>query len=227
MAVPVGYSITNSGGMAFVYNNLQAAENNVNSSNTNTVGVLPQIQGFEPQSAQFMTARQPGGIAYRQPGNVNFPGGNAAVAVNGVSSILIGGDFGIAAARMGYTKGGGFLITSNSNGTQAITFDTTNTQVNTNSFWGDTTFATINLMILQNLSGVDGISSGNSSWYVNGSATNGAVLNLNTNGTYVVKPNGGTVVVADINGLNSAAANCKVLCTPVNGGVLAVSIYGS
>lgn len=227
MAAPAGYSITNSGGMAFVYNNLQAAENNVNSSNTNSVGVLPQIQGFEPQAATFMTARQPGGVAYRQPGNVNFPGGNANVAVNGVSAMLIGGDFGVAAARMGYIKGGAFLLASNSNGTAAVTFDTTNTQVNTNSFWGDTTFATINLMVIQNLSGVDGISNGNGSWYVNGSATNGAVLNLNTNGTYVVNPYGGTVVISSTNGINSAAANCKVLCTPVNGGVLGVAIYGS
>jgi len=199
----------------------------VNSANANAVGVTPLVQGFEPQSALFMTARQPGGIAFRAPNNVTFPQGNAIVPVGNAAIAIIGGDFGSAAARMGYTKGAGLIINAGVNGTTAITFDTTNTQANTNGFWGDTTFATINLMVLQNLSSVDGITNGNASWYVNGSATNGATLNLNTNGSYVVKPNGGTVIIADINGFNSAAANCKVLCTPVNGGVLGVAIYGS
>ena len=227
MAVPVGYSTTNSGAMAFLYNNLQAPLQNVNSANANAVGVTPLIQGFEPQGANFQSARQPGGIAYRGPTNVNFPGGNAAVAVNGATVVAIGGDLGIAAARMGYTKGGGLLIASNSNGTTAKTFDTTNTQVNTNGFWGDTTFATINVMIFHNLSGIDGVSSGNGAWYVNGGATNGLGLDTNANSTLVVQPNGGVFMITDPNGINSAAANCKVLCTPVNGGVLGVALYGS
>ncbi len=227
MSVPAGYATTNSGGMAFVYNNLQAAVENVNSANANAVSVLPQIIGLEPQAANFMTARQQGGVAWRQPNNVNFPGGNANVAVNGSCTVLVGGDFGIAGSRMGYTKGGGFLIASNSNGTQAITADLTNTQANTNGFWGDTTFALANLVVIQNLSGIDGISNGNGAWFVNGSATNGQALNLNANGTYIVSPYGGTVVVASTNGLTVNAANCKLLCTPVNGGVLAVAVYGS
>ena len=140
---------------------------------------------------------------------------------------MIGGEFGAAAARMGYTKGGGFLIASNSNGTSAITCDLTNTQANTNGFWGDTSFTNANLVVFHNLSGIDGVSNGNGAWYVNGSATNGAVLNLNTNGTYVVKPYGGMAIIADTNGVAIAAATCKVLCTPVNGGVLAVEVYGS
>ena len=220
MAVPAGYSITNSGAMAFVYNNLQAGVWDVNSSNANAVSVLPNIQGMEPQAAMFMTARQPGGQSWRQPNNSVFPN-----ATNPIS--IVGGDFGISVARMGFTKGGGFLIASNSNGTAAVTCDLTNTQANTNGFWGDTTFTTIYCLVMQNLSGMDGISNGNGSWYVNGSATNGAVLNLNTNGTYVVNPYGGTVIVTSTNGIAIAAATAKVLCTPVNGGVLAITAYGS
>jgi len=223
VAAPTGISATNSGGVCFLYNNLQAQEFGTNSSNTNSVGLLPIIMGLDPQSALQMSARHPGGVSFRAPNNSAFV---SPTNTNATAS-LIGGDFGVAIARLGYTKGGALLIASNSNGTSAVTFDTTNTQANTNSYWGDTTFTTVNVMVFQNLSGLDGISSGNGSWYVNGSATNGAVLNLNTNGTYVVKPNGGTVVIADVNGFNSAAATCKVLCTPVNGGVLAVSIYGS
>lgn len=209
--------------MCFIYNNLQAQEFGTNNSNTNSVGLLPIIAGLEPQAAQQMVGRQPGGASFRAPNNSAFVSANNANA----TMSMIGGDFGVACARLGYTKGGAFLIASNSNGTVAITFDTTNTQSNTNSYWGDTAFSTVNVMIFQNLSGLDGISNGNGSWFVNGSVTNGAVLNLNTNGTYVVKPNGGTVIVADVNGFNSAAATCKVLCTPVNGGVLGVVIYGS
>ncbi len=220
MAVALGYNVTNSGGMVFVYNNLQGALQGETNANTNSVPVLPTLSMMEPQSALFMTARQPGGIAYRKDGSVVFPNSTNPVSI-------VGGDFGIAAARMGYTKGAALLIASNSNGTSAKTFDTTNTQANTNSFAGDLSFATINLIIFQNLSGVDGVSSGAGAWYVNGSVTNGAVLNLNTNGTYVVNYNGGCAVVSDTVGINSAAANCKVLATPVNGGVLAVAIYGS
>ena len=223
MAAPTGISATNSGGVCFVYNNLQGQEFGTNNSNTNSVGLLPIIMGLEPQAALQMTARQPGGTSFRAPSNSNFASPSNTNAVLN----LIGGEFGVTAARLGYTKGGALLIASNSNGTQAITFDTTNTQSNTNSYWGDTAFTTVNMMVFHNLSGVDGVSNGNGSWFVNGSATNGAVLNLNTNGTYVVKPNGGVVVIADVNGFASAAATCKVLCTPVNGGVLAVSIYGS
>jgi hypothetical protein len=220
MAAPLGVAVTNSGGSCFVYNNLQASVFGTVAGNTNSVGLLPLVQGMEPQSAQFVTARQPGGSAYRQPTNANFPNTTNPV-------VMLGGDLGLAAARMGFTKGGAFLVASNSNGTSAVTADLTNTQVNTNGFWGDTTFTNANIVIFHNLSGIDGVSNGNGSWYVNGSATNGAVLNLNTNGTYVVKPNGGVAMISDPNGFAIAAATCKVLCTPVNGGVLGVVVYGS
>ncbi len=220
MSVPVGYSITNSGAMCFVYNNLQAPLQSVNSGNTNATGVLPTVQGFEPQSALFMTARQPGGIAYRAPTNGNFPNTTNPV-------VMLGGDLGVAAARMGFTKGGAFLVASNSNGTSAVTVDLTNTQANTNGFYGDTSFTNAAIVIFHNLSGIDGVSNGNGSWYVNASVTNGAVLNLNTNGTYVVKPNGGVVLISDPNTFAVAAATCKILCTPVNGGVLGGVVYGS
>ncbi len=128
---------------------------------------------------------------------------------------------------MGFTKGGGFLIASNSNGTAAITCDLTNTQANTNGYWGDTSFTNAAFVIFHNLSGIDGVSNGNGSWYVNASVTNGAVLGLNTNGTYVVKPNGGVAIISDPNTFAIAAATCKILCTPVNGGVLGVAVYGS
>ncbi len=223
MAAPTGISSTNSGSVCFVYNNLQAQEFGTNSSNTNSVGLLPILMGLEPQAALQMTGRNPGGVSYRAPSNSNF----AAPSNTNAVLNLIGGEFGASAARMGYTKGGAFLIASNSNGTQAITCDLTNTQSNTNSYWGDTSFTNANLIVFHNLSGVDGVSNGNGAWYVNGSVTNGAVLNLNTNGTIVVKPYGGMAIIADTNGVAVAAATCKILCTPVNGGVLAVSVYGS
>ncbi len=223
MAAPVGISATNSGGVCFVYNNLQAVEFGTNNSNTNSVGLLPTLTGLEPQSALQMTARGPGGTSYRAPSNSNFAAPNNSNAV----VAMIGGEWGAAAARMGYTKGGAFLIASNSNGTQAITCDLTNTQANTNGYWGDTSFTNANIIMFHNLSGIDGVSNGNGSWFVNGSVTNGAVLGMNANGTLIVHPYGGMNVICDTNGVAIAAATCKVLCTPVNGGVLAVAVYGS
>ena len=215
-----GIAATNSGGVCFVYNNLQAAVEGTVSGNTNGVLVLPQVQGMEPQSALFMTARQPGGLAYRQPNNTAFPNSTNPC-------LMIGGDFGTSIGRLGYTKGGGFICNFGVNGTTNSTVPLTNTQTNTNSYWGDTTFATVNVIVLQNLNNIDGVSASSSSMYVNGSVTNGQALGLNTNGTYVVTGNGGTVVLANPNGFTVNAANANLLITPVNGGVFACAIYGA
>jgi hypothetical protein len=219
----VGTSIVNSGSMGFLYNNLQASLLGTNSSNTNGVLGTPVIQGLDNQNLQQQSNRQRGGTSWHQPTN------STVVSPTNTNAVMlaIGGEFGLAAQQLGYTKGGAFLIVSNTNGTQAITFDLTNTQANTNSYWGDTTFANANVIIMSNLCNIEGISSNNGTWYVNGSATNGAVLGLNTNGSYAITANGGTVVIAFPQPIAIAAATCKVLCTPTNGGVLGVAVYGS
>ncbi len=223
MALP-GIVSTNSGASAFIYDNLQAAVVGTVAGNTNgTPGPLPVALAMEPQSAAQMTGRNPGGVSYRAPVGSTFASSSNTNAV----ACLIGGDIGLAAARMGYTKGGAWLITSNTNGTQAITCDLTNTQANTNSYAGDITFTTVNVLLMQNLCGIEGVSSNNGIWYVNASVTNGAVLQLNTNGSFALSGNGGTFGLFFPNGIAVAAATCKILCTPTNGGVLAMAAWGS
>ena len=218
MAAPLGIATTNSGSLAFVFNNLQSAVFGTVGANTNSVGLLPQVLGMEASIAQQMAGRNRGGGSFLQPVNSVQPSTTTPCILVTMSDVF---------SRYGFTKGGAFLIASNSNGTQAITCDFTNTQTNTNSFWGDTSFTTIYALVLQNFNNVDGVSSGNANWFCNGSVTNGAVFGLNTNGTYIVQPNGGAVVLQSPNGYAVAAATCKLLCTPVNGGSLVIAAYGS
>lgn len=218
-----GIASTNSGAMGFLYNNLQGAITGTNSSNTNGVLGIPVVQGLDKQNLKQQSARGLGGSSYLLPTNSTFVSPTNANAV----ALAIGGELGIVAQGLGYLKGGAFLIVSNTNGTQAITADLTNTQVNTNSYWGDTSFTNANVIIMSNLCNIEGVSSNNGTWFVNGSSTNGAVLGLNTNGTFAISANGGTVMIAFPQPIPIAAATCKVLCTPTNGGVLAITVYGS
>lgn len=224
-----GLAITNSGTLAFVYNNMQANLLSSNSTNTNGVLGIPQVQGYEPQSALQMTARQPGGTSFRAPNNSTFVSNTNTNAV----MALIGGDLGMACARMGYTKGGAFLSASNSNGTAAVNVPLTNTQTNTNAFYGDTTFNTAYVMIFQNFNNIDGISSGNASYTVaaatnaNGLVGFGIVANTNGNYAYTIPANGSTVVLNFPQGITVNASSNNLLITPTNGGVLACVVYGS
>ena len=219
----IGQAIVNSGNQVFVYNNFNPAVIGTVSGNTNGLLVAPYVQGMDPQAALQMTGRNPGGASYRAPVN------SVVAAANNTNAVIamIGGDLGAAVARMGFTKGGAFLCNALTNGTSAVTVPLTNTQTQTNAFWGDTSFTTVYAMILQNFNNVDGVSSGNAAFYVNGSATNGAVLGLNTNGTYAIPANGSTVLLAFPQGIAIAAATANMLITPVNGGVFACAVYGA
>ena len=225
----VGVAQTNSGSMVFVYNNFQstATYSNVN-ANTNSVVSTPTLQGFDVQSAKSMTNRGPGGGSYHLQGNSMVVGNGNANAVMGI----VGGDFGLAAAQMGFTKGMGILIASNSNGTSAVQFELNNSQVNTNSYYGDTTLSTVYCAIMQNLASIDGVTNSNAAWTVDNTVANGVVgfgLITNTNGNYAynITAQGGTIVIQFPNGIAINAASSQLVATPVNGGVFAAAFYGS
>ena len=63
MAAPKGIAATNSGGLSFLFNNLQAAVFGTQAANTNSVGLLPQLLGLEPQAALQISGKNPGGAA--------------------------------------------------------------------------------------------------------------------------------------------------------------------
>jgi hypothetical protein len=206
--------------MAFLLNNLQSVVTDSVGGNSNSVIAIPNVTMVEPQAALVLSQRQPGGSAWRDPMNIVAPTNTTPLSV-------IGGEIGVAAARMGYTKGGGFIVSFASNGTTNAQVPLTNTQTNTNSFAGDTTFSTANVIIMQNMNNLDGVSVSGGSMYVNGSFTNGAVLAMNTNGTMVLTGNGGTTVIFSPNGIAIAAATAVMAVTPVNGGIFACAVYGS
>ena len=216
----VGLAATNSGSLAFIYNNLTGAVTGTVASNTNGVIALPYVQGLDPQAALQMSAKNPGGACYRQNAQVVAPAvANPVSLISGFESVF---------ARLGYTKGGALLITSNTNGTQAITADLTNTQTNTNAFWGDTTFATINVITVKNQCNQDGIGNNNGTWTLNTAVANSFVPMATTNGTaYTIPSNGSLVCFVMPQGQTCNAANCKLNLTPSNGGSVVVEVYGS
>jgi len=211
MAAPLGLSTTNTNA-SFVFNNMQAVQYGSNSGNTNSVVAIPNVQALDFQSAQFMSGRQPGGVAFRKPSNTAL-----TAAGNANASIIMLDDMVTATSRLGYTKNGAFLVSTNA---AAVVVPLTNTQTNTNSFAGDNVFATINQAIIYNLSGLDG-----------NAGLDCVVLSNGTNGVNVFGATGLTVkmssrvCVENINGVAVAAstANMSINC---NGNV-AVVLSGS
>jgi hypothetical protein len=209
---------TNTNGVSFVLNNLQATGVSNIGANTNSVPTIPNLLGLDYQSAAFMTGRQPGGVAFRgQPQTVFASPSNANAA-----AILVDA-FESSVARLGYTKSGAFYLALN--GTTAVTVPLTNTQTNTNGYWGDTTFATANVLLFRNVSGIDG--NPNASISINGSGTNGHKMGLTTNSQITLDGNGSVFWNQSVNGFTVNAANANITFTPTNTGAFVCVIAGS
>jgi hypothetical protein len=209
---------TNSTGVSFIYNNLQTVELGSISGNTNAVSAIPFVTQLEPQSAMFMAARQPGGVAFRGDTNVAYTS-----ASNANAAIVQLDNLETAAARLGYTKNGAFIVVTSS--TTAVTVPLTNTATNTNSQAGDTVFAKWNKLILWNLSGLDGVAS--ASMTVNGAGTNGVNLLLAATNSTIKLDGSSACVLASINGTTVNAANAAITITPTAGGTFACVVMGS
>jgi hypothetical protein len=224
----IGVAQTNSGGMVFVYNNFQSSGTaNVN-ANTNAVLSTPMLQGWDVQTAKSMSGRVPGGNSYHAGGNSTMVGNGNTNAV----ACLVGGEIGLAFAQMGFTKGMGVLCNFGVNGTTNSQIELTNSQVNTNAYYGDTTLATCYAAVFQNLNNIDGVSSGNANIYVNPCVANGVGspgINSNTNGnySYTISANGGMIALQFPQGITINAASSQLLIAPANGGVFAAAFYGS
>jgi len=213
----VGISQTNAGSLAYVYNNLQAAVVGTNASNTNGVIGIPVVQGLEVQSALQLSGNNPGGTAYRQPVNTVSPSGSPIILIRDTDKY----------ARLGFTKSGAFSIEFGLNGTSAISTLLTNTQTNTNSYWGDTSFTTVYAITVQNVSGVSGVNANNGALVLNTAATNSALWGM-TNATAISIPvNGGCWKCESPAGFTIAASNAAMSFTPTNGGTVVVAVYGA
>lgn len=223
MTVPLGFASTNTNA-SFVYNNMAVTNGGamIGNSNSNAVVVQPMVQALDFQSATFMAARQPGGTAFRAKSNVAFTApSNANAAIVQLDNMET------TTSRLGYTKNGAFIIALS--GTTNSVVPLTNTQTNTNSFAGDTSFNTVNQVIFYNLSGLDGNNS--SSITVGKYNTNGLDLGWisGTNGVF----NGSLVYgssrlcLENNNGWTVNAANANLYFTPAANSTIGVVISGS
>lgn len=218
MAAPIGYAQTNTNGVNFVVNNLQAQEISNNAGNTNSVPLLPSLIGLEPQAALSMSARNPGGVCYR--------GGINSVFLNNNAGAILVDAFESSVARLGYQKSGAFMVVCS--GTNAVSVPLTNTQTNTNGYFGDTTFATANVLLWKNCSGQGDNNNGvSASMSINGSGTNGNKMGLTTNSQITLDGGGSIWWSQSNNGFTVNAANAQVTITPTNGGVFVGVIAGS
>ncbi len=198
MATPLGFATTNTNA-SFVFNNLQAS---LYTSGTNNAPVgIPNVQALDFQSAAFMSGRQPGGAAFRTPSN-----GSLVSASNANAAIVMLDNMETTASRLGYTKNGAFIVVP---AATAVVVSLLNTQVGTNSFAGDTTFATLYEWIFYNLSGLDGTAAVNATVLVSG--TNG-VNGLTGGAATCTIPASSRFVFENIAGLavNTANLNCSI-----------------
>jgi hypothetical protein len=207
---------TNTSGVDFLFNNLQAALQS--GSNTNglvTNGVLPVLLAMESQVATQLSGRNPGGIAYHGETNV--------VAPNSTSAMVLLDNLETGAAKLPYVKNGAFSVSLS--GTNAVTVPLTNTQTNSSAQVGDTIFAKYNKIILWNLSGVDGNNS--ASMTVGPAATNGNKLQLPLTNSTITIDGSSAHVFASVNGVTINAANAAITITPTANSTFGCVIMGS
>ncbi len=226
MTAPLGFASTNTNA-SFVYNNMAVTNGGamMGNGNTNAVVLQPMVQALDFQSATFMSARQPGGVAFRAKSNVAFTApSNANAAIVMLDGMVT------TTSQLGYTKNGAFIVALS--GTTNSVVPLTNTQTNTNSFAGDTAFNTWNQITLYNLSGLDGFNS--SSIFAGSAGTNGLSLGVGTNSTVntalfpgVTIAGGSRVVIENVNGGTVNAANANLIFTPAANSTIGVVISGS
>lgn len=207
---------TNTTGVDFVFNNLQAAlqsGNNTNGLSTN--GILAYVFAVESQAALQQSGRNPGGVAYRGETNVAAP--------NTTNAQVMLDSFEIMASRLPYTKNGSFVV--NTTGTTPVTVPLTNTATNTTSQAGDTVFAKYNKIIFYNLSGLDGVNS--AAMTVGPAGTNGNKLQLPLTNSTMTIDGSSAWVLGSVNGVTINAANAAITITPTAGGWFGAVIMGA
>lgn len=211
----MGVAQTNTNGhVSFVYQNIQVAIQSNVAANTNSVLTLPQVIAYDYQNGLQQSGRNPGGSAYAQPPNVAFTApGNANASV-----VLLDDGF-----DSNYTKNGAFIVVLS--GTTTALIPLTNTQTNTNSYAGDTTFATVCKAVAYNLSGLDGVNSASMAIGTNG--TNGcAIFGVNNTNGFTLQGSC-KAVFWQLNGTTVAANAQNIQITPTAGGTFAVVLRGS
>ncbi len=221
MTAPLGFSTTNSTGVSFVYDNRAASAQSTVGGNANAVLAIPNIAMLDFNAALVATGRQPGGVSFRAASNSSLA---ASTNANAATVLLDGME--TYASRLGYKKNGAFLIVLS--GTTNATVPLTNTQTNTNAFVGDNVFATVNQIVLYNLSGLDGNASADLN--VVKSNTNGLGLGFTGgNNAFAGVTVGGSsrVVLESINGLTVNAANCALIFTPTANSTVGVVVSGA
>lgn len=208
---------TNTNGVEFVLNNLQATLQS--NTNANVVTALPILMALGKKEALELTNRVKGGTSYL--------GGTNSASPNTTNAAILLSMLQAGASDLGYAKNGAFYVTTS--GTTAVTIPLTNTATNTNGKTGDTVFATWNRIVCYNLSGLDNTNS--AAMTIGPAATNGNNLMVtSTNGTanrISLDGGGGVAVLISTNGTTVNAANAAVTVTPTSGGTFAMVISGS
>lgn len=212
----VGIAQTNTTGVDFIINNLQATVTANVGANTNAVNALPTLLALEPMTAAVACGRQKGGPVYHGAPNAVWPSNST-----GVIQIT---NFEASAAVLPYTKNGCLMVLCT--GTTPVTISLTNTQINTNGFWGDTTFANANVIMFKNVSGA-GDNGAIASMSINGSGTNGFKMGMATNSQITLDGAGSIWFSQTTNGFAVNAANANITITPTNAGTLAMYIGGN
>ena len=207
---------TNTTGVDFVFNNLQAALQS--GSNTNADSALPLVMALDPQSALAITGRQPGGPSYLKSTNVATPSSTTG-------AMLLDG-FETRASKLPYAKNGAFIVSLN--GTNSVTVQLTNTAINTNGQAGDTVFATWNQIVLYNLSGVDGNNA--ASLTVAPAASNGANLQFtasNTTGLAMTIDGASAQLLGSVNGVTVNSTKTGITITPTADSLFGCVVSGA
>ncbi len=222
---------TNTSGVDFILNALQAALQSTNTTNTlSTNSILPLLQAVDPSWALQLAGRVPGGQAYQKGSNGAYIAPTAAgnVVSNTNAGVVALTGFETRASKLPCTKNGAFIL--NTNSTNTYTLQLTNTATNTNGQVGDTVFASWNQIIFLNLSGmgIDAVAS--AAMKVAPSNTNGANFgptSVNTAGEINLDGNGGVFLMQSWNGvaINAAAKNYTVI--PTAGGIFCCVICGA
>ncbi len=221
MTAPLGFSTTNSTGVSFVYDNRAAGAASTVGGNANAVLAIPFVQMLDFNAALIATGRQPGGSSFHAASNSALAASSNANA----ATVLLDG-METFASKLNYKKNGAFIIVLS--GTTNSTVPLTNTQTNTNAFAGDNVFATVNQMVVYNLSGLDGNNSADLN--VVKSNTNGLSFGATGgNNAFAGITVGGSsrVIVESINGLTVNAANCALIFTPTANSTVGVVISGA
>lgn len=191
--------------VGFILNNNQAALDGA------TVTAIPYANQMEGKAASLLAGRGPGGTSYTK---------NSASATNKIIRL----DAMVTdAAVLGYAKNGVFHVTTT--GTTAVNIDLTNLATNATSTSGDTTFATYNMLIFYNLSGLDGVAAADMT--VAPGASNGVSKFLSGTTPTLTLGSSSRVAFEYTAGVTVDSTHKIITVTPTAGGNFAVVVCGA